>query len=176
MKRLIRKIFSFIFILTLAFAMCTPNISYAKKNSDLGKCDVSKYIEDSQKCFSCNVVATIVSTFMKACSKGYGLMRDAGNTLLGIFSVLWIALFVIKQVSSFSEIEIMEMLQTFGIFLFKVLVAFLCLNNFGTIKTYTMDPIISFGTDFGTALLTISSAETLPSIGQIFSWTEVFYA
>mgnify|MGYP006873060812 CR=1 FL=1 len=123
------------------------------------KCDISKMQEQyTRSCFTCPIVATIISIFLEVGADSYPLMRSAANTLLGILSVLWIAVYFLKKLSSFSAVELPEMMQELSIFFFKIIVAVVCINGgIGVILDFTINPIISFGSDFGTAFLKLTA-------------------
>ena len=62
---------------------------------------------------------------------------------------------VLKNISSFTTVEPMKMIQDLLIQLFKVFLAFVIVNSgIPTILHYTMEPIMLAGTDFGSAILT----------------------
>ncbi len=108
----------------------------------------------SSTCYSCEIVEMLVSAFVRAAAKAYQVSRQAGNAILVVGMILWIALFVLKNVSAFTTVEPMKMIQDLLIQLFKVFLAFVIINaGISTILSYTMEPIMLTGTDFGTAIL-----------------------
>lgn len=105
-------------------------------------------------CYSCIIVDILISAFVKAGAKAYDVSRQLANTILVIATILWLAMYVLKSVSSFSTVEPMKMLQDILFQLFKVFVAFTIVNaGISTIIDYTIKPIVSTGTDFGMAIL-----------------------
>lgn len=107
-------------------------------------------------CYSCIIVETLISAFIKAGSVAYDVSRQAANVILIIATILWLAMYVLKNVSSFTAVEPMKMLQDIFIQLFKVMVAFVVVNaGISTILDYTMVPIITAGTDLGTAIIDV---------------------
>ncbi len=109
----------------------------------------------SSTCYSCEIVEILASAFIRAGAKAYQVSREAGNAILVVGMVLWIGLFVLKNISSFTTVEPMKMIQDLLIQLFKVFLAFVIVNSgIPTILHYTMEPIMLAGTDFGSAILT----------------------
>lgn len=105
-------------------------------------------------CYSCEIVETLASAFIRASAKAYQVARQAGNAILVLGMILWIGLFVLKNISSFSTVEPMKMIQDLMVQLFKVYIAFVIVNSgIPTILHYTMEPIILAGTDWGDAII-----------------------
>ncbi len=109
----------------------------------------------SSTCYSCEITEILVSAFVRAAAKAYQVSREAGNAILVVGLILWIGFFVLKNISSFTTVEPMKMIQDLLIQLFKVFLAFVIVNSgIPTILHYTMEPLMMAGTDFGTAILT----------------------
>lgn len=109
----------------------------------------------SSTCYSCEIVSTLTSAFIRAAAKAYEVSRQAGNVILVVGMILWIAFFVLKNISSFTTVEPMKMLQDLLIQLFKIFIAFVIVNSgIPTILHYTLEPIMLAGTDFGNAIIT----------------------
>lgn len=132
-------------------------------NEDSGKqCIVENFMRSYVRCYGCAIVETLASAFVKAGSSGYGVSRQAGNVILIVGTMLWLAFFALKNVSSFATIEPMKMLQDLFIQLFKIIVALVVLNSgIQTILSYTVVPLMNAGTDFGDAILNTVTAEDL---------------
>jgi len=154
--------------------------SYAQYNSNstnkrIKACEVSRFKDKyQQSCFSCNTVVTMIGTFLEACSIGYDTVRRAGNIILLILSMLWIGLFVFQNLSKFSSIDIAQFMSTFGTFVFKFLIAWACINGgINLLLSYTLYPIISFATDFGLSLLSLTANDVVTPFDMLM---EVKYA
>lgn len=105
-------------------------------------------------CYSCEIVETLSSAFLKSASKAYQVSREAGNAILVLGMILWVAFFVLKNISAFTTVEPMKMLQDLLIQLFKVMLAFVIVNaGIPTILHYTLEPIMNAGTDFGSTII-----------------------
>lgn len=105
-------------------------------------------------CYSCEIVETLASAFIKAAAKAYQVSREAGNAILVVGMILWIGLFVLKSISAFTTVEPMKMIQTLLIQLFKVFLAFVLVNvGIAPILHYTLEPIMNAGTDFADTII-----------------------
>lgn len=105
-------------------------------------------------CYSCIVIETLVSAFTTAGAKAYGASRQLANAVLVIATALWLAMYILKSVSSFTSVEPMKMINDIFVQLFKVMVAFVVVNaGIDVIVQYTIEPILNTGLDFGDAVL-----------------------
>lgn len=111
-------------------------------------------------CYSCEIVETLASAFVRAAGKAYDVSRQAGNAILVVGLLIWVAVFVLKNITSFSTVEPRQMIQALMIQFFKVFIAFAILNSgIQTILHYTLEPIMLAATDFGDAIM----IETTPN-------------
>lgn len=105
-------------------------------------------------CYSCEIVETLASAFVRAAGKAYDVSRQAGNAILVVGLLIWVAVFVLKNITSFSTVEPRQMIQALMIQFFKVFIAFTILNSgIQTILHYTLEPIMLAATDFGDAIM-----------------------
>lgn len=136
-----------------------------KANKQEGQtCIVGNFVSMYSTCYGCEIVETLASAFVKAASKGYDLSRQAGNAVLVVCTILWIAIFVLKNISSFATVEPRKMVQELLIQFFKIMVAFIVINaGIQTILHYTLVPLVTAGTDFADAItLTFQTYEGSP--------------
>lgn len=188
---MINMLHKYAFVFTLIFSVFVLWSSVASAidvnvGATKGRCDIVKInAEYTKSCFSCSTVSTIISVFLEAGAAAYPIMRQAGNEILGILSALWIAMFLLKNLSQFNAIELPDFIQQLGLFFFKIIVAFIFLNGGVTvILSYTLEPIISFGTDFGIGILSLtadiptesSSAADYINLLNSLNGTEVLHA
>lgn len=126
---------------------------------DIAKCDIAKMQEQYQsKCYSCLIIKTLLETFLNACSKAYDIASEAGVKLLVLGALVWMAFFVMKNVSSLSNIEPGAMMNTLTVFLFKVMVAYILITSgLGVLIKYTINPLLTAGADFGIAFMSVTS-------------------
>ena len=97
-------------------------------------------------CWSCLVVEKLTSAFMKAAEKAYDLAQNAGFIVLKIGAVLWILLWGLRNVSSFTQLEPANILSELFKFLFKVLLAYMFIaSGLKMVGTYFINPIMGFG-------------------------------
>lgn len=105
-------------------------------------------------CYSCEIVETLSSAFIKAGAKAYDVSKDAANAILVVGMIIWIAIFVLKNISAFTTVEPRKMIQDLMFMLFKIYVAFVIVNSgIPTILHYTMEPLMIAGTDFADAIV-----------------------
>lgn len=105
-------------------------------------------------CYSCEIVETLTSAFVKAASKAYQVSREAANAILIVASLIWIAFYVLKSISSFTTVEPRKMIQDLLIQFFKIYLAFVIINSgIQTILHYTLEPVMNAGTDWGSAIV-----------------------
>ena len=123
------------------------------------KCNIAKMRDQYQsKCYSCVIVKTLIETFLNACSKAYDITSEAGVKLLVLGALVWMAFFVMKNVSSLSNIEPGAMMNTLIVFLFKVMVAYILITSgLGVLIKYTINPLLTAGADFGIAFMRVTS-------------------
>lgn len=113
-------------------------------------------------CYPCVIVKVLLETFMLACSKAYSVSREAGIKILVVGIMIWIIPFVMKNVSSLTNVEAPNMMNELLKFGFKVIVAYLFITSgIGTLIGYAVNPILSAGADFAKAIL--DSAQDAPS-------------
>ena len=96
-------------ILVLLWAM--PSIAADCKS-------LAAYQSEYKDCHACLSIKVMLEAFMTAASKTYDISREAGTILLKIGSFLWIAFFIIKKISSFTNPEAPKMVNEFLVFMF----------------------------------------------------------
>lgn len=128
---------------------------YDPKNTFDGKCDIEAMRETYQSnCYSCIIVKTLIETFMSACAVAYDVTSEAGVKLLTLGALIWMAFFVMKNVSSLANVEPGAMVNTLAVFLFKVMVAYIFITSgLGVLVKYFVNPFLTAGADFGLALM-----------------------
>lgn len=119
------------------------------------KCNIAAMQKTYQsKCYSCVIVKTLIETFMSACATAYDATSEAGVKLLTLGALIWMAFFVMKNVSSLANVEPGAMVNTLAVFLFKVMVAYIFITSgLGVLVKYFVNPFLTAGADFGMALM-----------------------
>lgn len=126
---------------------------YSRKNNK--SCNIPALKEQYlSTCYSCTIVAQMLQVFLKAASQAYSVTREAGIKLLTIGMFIWIAIYILKQISQFVQPEPMKMLQELFTFFFKCFVAYVAITSGITILTQMIiNPILAVGAEFGTAVI-----------------------
>jgi hypothetical protein len=149
------------FMLLSSFAVPTPayadeNTSGTTETTNSEGCKYSelqkKYMEGS-KCWYCMVVGKMTGAYLYAASLVIPTVKTLALLVLRIGFLIWLALYILKQVSSISPTSVGKFLQEILIMGFKVMLATLIIKD-GTsfINTYIMTPIIDTGIDIGNAI------------------------
>ena len=118
------------------------------------QCLTSNFKEKYKSCYPCQIIKVLFSAFLTAASAAYDVTKQAANVILIVAFVIWVAGFAMKNVSSFTTVEPMKMLQDLFVQLFKIILAFVIINSgLQTILHYSLVPIMNAGTDFADAIL-----------------------
>ena len=105
-------------------------------------------------CYACDVVTVFIGSFINACTYLYEISRQAGEQLLGLGCMLWIAFYILAKLSSLKNLEPRAMVNEMLIMAFKVIGAFLVINaGIGFFINYVVVPFMNFGSEFGLAML-----------------------
>ena len=125
------------------------------------QCKTQYFKQKYEPCYPCEVIIVLFSAFLTAASAAYDATKQAANAILIVASILWIAGFAMKNVSSFTSVEPMKMLQDLFIKFFKIILAFVIINSgLQAILHYSLVPIINTGTDFANTILASTSDYT----------------
>lgn len=126
-------------------------IAPTKENKTLG-CKTSAQVraEVTAGCWSCLVLEKVSSAFLYAAKAGLGVSQKAGVALLILGSAIWLAMWALKNVSSFTEIQLGNILNELFKFLFKFALAYWFISfGPGAISNYFIRPILSVGALIG---------------------------
>ena len=136
-------------------ASYTRVLAWKVSEDEGNECVTSNFVAMyTSACYSCEIVETLASAFVRAAAKAYDVAKEAGNAILVVGMILWIGIYVLKNISSFTTVEPRQMIQGLLVQLFKIMLAFIIVNSgLPTILHYTMEPLMMFGTDFATAIL-----------------------
>ena len=152
----------------------------SKKKLDNSSCKVKEMAEKYQRsCYACIVVKTLLEKFLNATTKVYDLCRDAGVQVLLIGSMIWIAFFVLKQISSLTNIEPASMVNTLLIQAFKIMFAYVVIvSGADTFIMYVVNPLLTAGADFGIGILDSAqkTLSTTPSDQYTYSGVSMISA
>lgn len=112
-------------------------------------------------CYPCMVVKSLISAFLNGVTFLEDVSKEAGTKILILGFFLWIAFYIIQQVSSFKNIEPMAMINDMLIMAFKVLGAWIVIQvGFQIFVDYIIVPFLGWGIDFGTYVLAATTTVT----------------
>ena len=99
------------------------------------------------------VVGKMTGAYLYAASLIMPTVKTLALLVVKIGFLIWLALHILKQVSSMSPTSVGKMLQEILITGFKVLLATLIINNgISFLNAYLLTPIIDTGIDAGNAI------------------------
>lgn len=109
--------------------------------------DVDKY------CWYCKIVIVLVNAYLDSASKALATTISLAKMILKLGFPIWLAYYVLQQVSSMNTITMGKMLQEILVMGFKVAVAYVGINmGLELIRDYYLNPIVGTGVDYGLAL------------------------
>ena len=119
-------------------------------------------------CYSCTVIRELISAFLNGCAHLESVSKDAGKKILILGFILWIVFYVLKQISSWKNIEPAAMVNDMLIMAFKVLGAWVVIAaGYELCVDFVLVPFLQWGVDFGNTLLaSIASASGVNMGGQ----------
>ena len=92
----------------------------------------------------------LVNSYLKAASAAMGTTVELGKVILKVGFLVWLAYYILQQVSSLEPITPGKMLQEILVMGFKVALAYLFLEEATKLITkYYVNPIIGLGVDYG---------------------------
>lgn len=121
-------------------------------NSGCNVADMQRKYQSS--CYSCLILNVLITTFMDACAKLYDLTREAAVKIMAIAALFWLASFAIKNVSSFTAVEPMKIVNDLLVFFFKFGSAYIVINSgIGAIVDLLINPVLVAGADYGLGIM-----------------------
>ena len=116
---------------------------------DGATCDYHKFLLSDDKCFFCPIFKTFFNTASSLAQKTYNALKDAIANLIIVAFALWIAVYILKQVSAFEVKKPSKMIQEMLVQAFKVLLAVLILKtSYAQILKLTLDPVFNTGMNY----------------------------
>ena len=134
----------------------TISVQYANEsNKATFGCEVLPVkLYNYRKCFFCPLVGVIYDGSAKITDIAFSKMAAAFATLLAIGFAIWVALQVLTQVSSITKQDAPKFLGGLIKQSYKVIIAFVLLQNSQQIFEYAVRPILETGLVFGQNMLT----------------------
>lgn len=109
---------------------------------------------DSKGCWYCNIVSTMTAAYLEAVANVMNIVETLGRLILYYGFLIWLAYYVLQQVSSLAPIKPGKMLQDILLMGFKVLLATLAVRQGIPLLTeFFLDPVMLFGIDYGQTIL-----------------------
>ena len=136
----------------------------AKKDNQVakkvGNCSLQKmqemYLQDDDVetyCWYCKIAVIVTNAFLVAASKVLPVSQSLGLLILRIGFLIWLAFYILQQVSSLAPIAPGKMLQTILVMGFKVALATVAIRSgLPVIREFFLNPIVGLGVDYGLAL------------------------
>ena len=107
-------------------------------------CQLGSWMSGS--CITCPIFKALLTTAGSVASASYNALHSGLAMVVAVGTAVWIALRMIKYVSSFEAVEPFKMLQDFAYQLFRSMVVILILNSYFTqVRGLTLDPIFRTG-------------------------------
>lgn len=142
---------------------------------------VSKYLRKyTSGCWSCLVVEKLTSAFLRVASTGLPVCESAGRTLLLWGFIIWMCLWALKNVASFTEIKggniFSDLLKMCG----KVAIAYICISvSTQVLREFIITPIMGIGSTIAQSYVysdkIMNSNKTMKDYGwEEFNWDDVF--
>ncbi len=104
-------------------------------------------------CWYCNVVIVLTNSYLKAAGSALPSAIALGKLILELGFLIWLAYYILQQVSSFTSVAPSKMLQDILVMGFKVALASVAVDAANAvIVEYFINPIGELGTDYGMAL------------------------
>lgn len=117
-----------------------------------------KYLPDNgmnlESCWYCKVVTIMTNAFLSAAVNALSVCIELGLLILKLGFAIWLAYYILQQVSSIAPIKLGEMLETILVMGFKVALAGLVINYAQeTLASLIVNPIMLTGIDYGKQIL-----------------------
>ena len=110
-------------------------------------------VEESKACWYCNVVVILANAYLKAAAGALPSAITLGEIILKFGFLIWLAYYILQQVSSFTPITPSKVLQEILVMGFKVALAYLGVKYAeSVIVEYYVNPIGQLGTEYGGAM------------------------
>ena len=119
-----------------------------KKNSNKSDAPNAK-----ESCWYCKIVIVLVNAYLTAAKAAMGTTISLGRVILKVGFLVWLAYYILQQVSSIEPVTPGKMLQEILVMGFKVALAYLFLEE-GTklVIDYYVNPIVEVGVDYGSEI------------------------
>lgn len=115
------------------------------------------YLEDGkaeEQCWYCKIVVVMINAFLQAAKAALPAAISLGEIILQLGFLIWLAYYILQQVSSFAPITIGKMLQEILVMGSKVALAWVCIHySIDVIREFYINPVFGLGIDYGKAIM-----------------------
>ena len=115
-----------------------------------------EYLDKSSTnyCWYCNITSTMTNAYLSAVAECTGVVQTLALLILRYGFLIWLAYYILQQVSSLAPTSPGKMLQEILMMGFKVLLATLAVRQGIPLLTeYFLDPVMLMGIDYGQEML-----------------------
>lgn len=113
------------------------------------RCDYHNFLLSDDKCFFCPLFKVLFNTASSTALKSYNALKDGIVNVVIIAFAIWIAWFVLKQVSALEVKKPSKMIQEIMVQAFRVLAVVLILKvSYGHILKLTIAPVFETATSY----------------------------
>lgn len=170
---MIRKIGIFIFLFFCCFSclsLATATPVWADENTDeitgdsAQGCDFATIQQSygvgengeqtDSSCWFCKIVVVMTNSFMSAAANALEVVQTLGKLILQYGFLLWLAYYILQQVSSMAPTTPAKMLQEILMMGFKVALAYVAVDRgIPVITDFFLEPVMHLALDYGGAVL-----------------------
>ena len=127
-------------------------------------CDYNNFMLDADTCTFCPLFRVLFNTASTLAQKTYNALKDALAEVVIIAFALWVALYVLKQVSALETKKPSKMIQEIMTQAFRVLFVVLVLKaSYSQVLMLTLEPVFNTGMKY---VQTISGATECPTSAE----------
>ena len=115
-----------------------------------------QYLDKSSTdyCWYCNIISTMTNAYLSAVAECTGVVQTLALLILRYGFLIWLAYYILQQVSSLAPTSPGKMLQEILMMGFKVLLATIAVRQGVPLLTeYFLDPVMLMGIDYGQEML-----------------------
>lgn len=111
-------------------------------------------VDKERACWYCRIVIIMTNAYLQAANQALPVSQELGHMLLKLGFSIWLAIYILKQISAFSATSPGKMLQEIFVMGCKCMFANLAISDGITFITdFILNPIMITGTDIGSTLL-----------------------
>ncbi len=138
------------FMAVFALVVLMPEISFA----GIEKCENPTTLGDkfAKDCYLCDLFKTVFNAVSTMSIKVFDAVQSGCKALIAVGLGMWLAITMLKQVSSLTPIDPMEMLKSVGGQMVRCMFALAFLSSSMNAYGYLVTPVATSGFNFATAI------------------------